>query len=437
MLERLFHLDHLATRMRREVEGQIALSGGQPSRVFRQPVKLIDAMRAAVAEVEAYTRVEANATVDVSIAGPAVGDVIHLLAELIENACQMSPEQTPVVVTGDPAGTGIAVEVSDRGIGIEPATMADLNRRLADPPPFHPESEADKLGLWVVANLARRHGIRVSLARSPYGGVSAVALLPAEVLAASPAGRPAETPSDDGPLRAALARMDAFDRLDVVGSGYEEPAAHAAAPAGSRDRGQGGRSQTGPLVTAAVRDSFFLPPPVHGRDQDGAGYAPAPAAARLGQTGLPIRPVDAPPAWLPDQQPARPAAAPAEPEPDDWPEDEPRVGHLPRRSRGESLSAELRGGRFAPSSGVAAAGPGSRATGPASGPKVTGPASGPKVTGPASGPKVTGPASGPKVSRPDPEKARRLVTAFRAGYQQGLPTGPPRDDERIGDATHR
>ncbi|WP_052710729.1 nitrate- and nitrite sensing domain-containing protein [Pseudofrankia sp. DC12] len=487
MLERLFRLDHLATRMRREVEGQIALSGGQPSRVFRQPVKLIDTMRAAVAEVEAYTRVEASATVDAWIAGPVVGDVIHLLAELIENACQMSPEQTPVVVTGNPVGAGIAVEVSDRGIGIEPAALAGLNQRLADPPPFHPESEAEKLGLWVVANLARRHGIDVSLARSAYGGVSAVVVLPASVLAEADAPVLAGPP-DDEPLRAALARMGAFDRLDVVGSGYDETPAPAAAAAGSpadpradlgghddldsevdfagyghdarythdsdyghdagydyghdagydyghdagydyghdagfggagghgddggcgHDGGHGGaggaggaggdglgrRRATGPLVPAAVRDSFFLPPPVRHPDRDDAratGPAPDTHSWQPGRPGLPARAVASP-------RPERPAAwsAAPVPEPDDWPEDEPRIGHLPRRSRGESLNAELRGGRYA-TSGVA--------------------------------------GGGPRAGGPDPEKARRLVTAFRAGFQQGLPARSPRDDERIGDATHR
>ncbi|MBX6391738.1 MAG: sensor histidine kinase, partial [Frankia sp.] len=150
MLDKLFALDHLGTRMRREVEGQIVLSGGRPTRTFKAPIALVDLLRAAAAEVEAYTRVQVSAGVDTRIATHAVGDIIHLLAELIENATQLSPDATVVEVTGSPVGTGLVVEIVDRGIGIDPQTMAELNERLANPPPFDPRA-GDKLGLYVVA----------------------------------------------------------------------------------------------------------------------------------------------------------------------------------------------------------------------------------------------------------------------------------------------
>ncbi len=116
-LEDLFRIDHLTTRMRRHAESLIILSGHTPARGWRNPVPLIDVLRAAVAEVEDYTRIKATAGTQAALVGPAVGDVIHLIAELAENATMFSPPNTPVTIHGDTVGQGFAVEIEDRGLG--------------------------------------------------------------------------------------------------------------------------------------------------------------------------------------------------------------------------------------------------------------------------------------------------------------------------------
>jgi signal transduction histidine kinase len=202
-LEDLFRLDHLTTRMRRHAEGLIILSGEAPARGWRQPVPLVDVLRAAVAEVEDYTRIRVFSRTRAAIAGHAVADVIHLIAELAENATVFSPPNTPVRIQGDVVGRGIAIEIEDRGLGISADRLAELNVDLANPRQFD-LSDSDRLGLFITGQLARRHGITVSLQPSVYGGTTAIVLLPTELIIdenalvpdralepASPAGLPA------------------------------------------------------------------------------------------------------------------------------------------------------------------------------------------------------------------------------------------------------
>jgi signal transduction histidine kinase len=177
VLEDLFKMDHLTTRMRRHAEGLIILSGAPPGRSWSAPVKLIDVMRGAVAEVEDYARVTASTQSRAALAGSAVTDVIHLLAELVENATTLSPPFTQVRVSGETVANGFAIEIEDRGLGMTPQRLHELNERLANPPDINP-ANTEQLGLFVVGQLARRHGIRVMLRPSPYGGTSAVVLIP-------------------------------------------------------------------------------------------------------------------------------------------------------------------------------------------------------------------------------------------------------------------
>ena len=176
-LEDLFRLDHLTTRMRRHSEGLIILSGAAPGRGWVHPVRMIDVLRAAAAEVEDYSRVAVTTPSQAALTGPAVADVIHLLAELIENATTLSPSYTPVRVSGDLVASGFAVEIEDRGLGMSEQRYAELNSRLAEPPEFD-VFNSEQLGLFVVGLLAMRHGIRVTLRLSPYGGTTAIALIP-------------------------------------------------------------------------------------------------------------------------------------------------------------------------------------------------------------------------------------------------------------------
>ncbi len=187
-LDDLFRLDHLTTRMRRHAEGLIILAGAPPGRGWSSPVRMVDVMRGAIAEVEDYARVSVATRSQAALAGSAVADVIHLLAELIENATTLSPPYTSVRVSGDTVANGFAIEVEDRGLGMNPARLAELNDRLANPPEFNP-SDSEQLGLFVVSQLAKRHGIRVTLKASPYGGTAAIVLVPQHLVVTEEAFR--------------------------------------------------------------------------------------------------------------------------------------------------------------------------------------------------------------------------------------------------------
>ncbi|MEU6430168.1 nitrate- and nitrite sensing domain-containing protein [Microbispora sp. NPDC046973] len=180
-LKDLFRIDHLATRMRRNAENLIVLSGASPARAWRRSVPMVDVVRGALAEVEDYTRVTVMPMGETALIGRAVGDVIHLLAELIENAVSFSPPYTMVQVGGQVVASGYAIEIEDRGLGMNAEDLEATNQRIADPPEFNLSSTA-RLGLYVVSRLAERHGIRVSLKASPYGGTTAVVLLPRDLV---------------------------------------------------------------------------------------------------------------------------------------------------------------------------------------------------------------------------------------------------------------
>ncbi|WP_336208180.1 sensor histidine kinase [Nonomuraea sp. LPB2021202275-12-8] len=187
-LEGLFKLDHFTTRMRRHAENLIILSDAAPGRRWRDPVPIYDVVRSSVLEVEDYTRVAIQPMQGAPLlTGSAVTDVIHLIAELVENATVFSPPNTTVHVRGMSAANGFAVEVEDRGLGINPATLAELNAQLATPPEFDLAS-SDRMGIFVVSRLAARHGIKVTLRPSPYDGTTAILMLPTSLLtAAAPA----------------------------------------------------------------------------------------------------------------------------------------------------------------------------------------------------------------------------------------------------------
>ena len=177
----LFRVDHLTTRMRRHAEGLLIVAGGSSGRTWREPVPIVDVMRAAVAEVEDYTRIRVTSHTSAALAGHAVADIIHLLAELVENAATFSPANTPVRIDGDRVGKGVAIEIEDRGLGIGEAQVAEINATLEDPPLFD-LSGSDQLGLFITGQLAKRHDVQVSLRQSHYGGVVALVLIPLSLI---------------------------------------------------------------------------------------------------------------------------------------------------------------------------------------------------------------------------------------------------------------
>jgi signal transduction histidine kinase len=328
----LFPLDHLTTRMRRHAEGLIILSGAAPGRSWSEPVPVIDVIRGAVAEVEDYKRVTVLTRAEDAVAGLAAADMIHLLAELIENATLSSPSGTRVEVRAERVANGFAIEIDDRGLGIEAGQLRTINQQLAKPPDFD-LANADQLGLFVVGKLAARHGVRVALRPSPYGGTTAVVLMPNSIVVPA-----SETDTDTDPgLHLGTDRMPALDlnHADALAL----PSRHPARPSLTEDAT--GRTEMPDGSFGLVRDpapavpppSFRLgsPPPrlgTHGPPAPGPGTpdvappgsaSPGPAAPRPDTPG-PAVPRPSPPGLgrpgpTADPDPFGPRSPAADPDP--------------------------------------------------------------------------------------------------------------------------
>ncbi|MER6673989.1 ATP-binding protein [Streptomyces sp. NPDC000983] len=236
LLKGLFHVDHLATRIRRHAENLAVLGGAVSRRQWSNPVSMTEVLRSAIAEVEQYSRVKLVPPIDGTLRGHAVADVIHLLAELVENATVFSAPHTQVLLRAGLVTSGLAVEVEDRGLGMPVAEQERMNALLADPDQVNVASLlADgRIGLFVVSQLARRHGIHVRLQSNIYGGVQAVLVVPQGLLGAEPgapaagaadtAAAPAQPPAQAAPHRPAPAPAH---------QAAPAPAPHPAPPAGN------------------------------------------------------------------------------------------------------------------------------------------------------------------------------------------------------------
>ncbi|WP_327070146.1 sensor histidine kinase [Kitasatospora sp. NBC_01302] len=315
VLEGLFDLDHLTARLRRYEENLVILAGGQPQRRWRKPVPLLDVLRAAQGEVQDYRRILIDVEGSPWLSERAVGPVVHVLAELMENAAAFSKPPTPVEVRAAMVGRGLAVEIEDRGLGMEPEQYEAANTLMRRPPRMDVLAQADdiRLGLYVVARLADTLGLRVEFRPSAFGGTRAVVLIPDELV------------SDDSAVPA-----------PTVLAAAPEP---GALPARVRGRALAG-------ATAAVSAAPVAAP------------APAPAA-----DPLPVRAAE--PVPEPAAEPETAAAPEADTEPAPGPAPEPaelpaarpswaerRADHertaetvqppLPQRVRQASLVAELR-----------------------------------------------------------------------------------------------
>ena len=245
-LDELFRMDHLATRMRRNVENLIVLSGVDQRRRWSESVPLRDVVEAAVGEVEEYSRVRVAGLHDLTLAGQAASDVAHLVAELVENAASFSSPTTRVEVSGGPTGNGYVLEIEDHGIGMSDAELDEANRRLAEPLAAD-VAVSRMMGFHVVGRLAVRHGIKVQLRHSWFGGVTALVLLPA-VLLGSAGEHPSMAPLVPAGVTASPERLLL---ANTTKSGWQ-PRAHL------------------PLRQHAA------PPPDHGRDGDAAAGAGEP-----------------------------------------------------------------------------------------------------------------------------------------------------------------
>ncbi|MZF86184.1 ATP-binding protein [Streptomyces sp. SID5643] len=278
ILKGLYELDSTASQLRRYEENLVIVSGERPGRSWSEPVALMDILRSAVGEVAEYQRVEVLTEEEVYVAPPAVADVIHLLAELIDNATAYSPAPGPVTVRAQMVAKGLAVEVEDRGLGMSEEDYASFNEQLAVPPQFDVVALADdlRLGMFVIGRLAHRHGIAVTLRSSPYGGTTAIVLVPHEIVVREAPGvavKDGDAPEDE---KVAMGGRDATDaergeapRPAEASRGAERAAAPAPEPR--------------PLVAARTASAAPAPAPrevVPRRD----GLAPLPR--RVPQTSL-------------------------------------------------------------------------------------------------------------------------------------------------------
>jgi PAS domain S-box-containing protein len=232
--EELVRIDHLATRMRRNAENLIVLSGVEQHRRWSEPVPLCDVVEAALAKVKAHSRVQVAGIHDLTLSGQAASDVAHLLAELVENAISFSPPITTVQISGDSAGSGYVLEIEDRGIGMSDAELVEANRRLAAP--LAADVAASRMmGFHVVGRLASRYGIKIQLRHSWFGGVAVLVLLPAALLA-SAGERPAVAP----PMPAGgVVSPDPLLPAEITASSWQQraypPLRRHAAPVPNRD----------------------------------------------------------------------------------------------------------------------------------------------------------------------------------------------------------
>ncbi|MFE1438754.1 ATP-binding protein [Streptomyces sp. NPDC058739] len=279
LLKGLFHVDHLATRIRRHAENLAVLGGAVSRRQWSNPVSMTEVLRSAIAEVEQYSRVKLVPPVDGELRGHAVADVIHLLAELVENATVFSSPHTQVLLRANLVTSGLAVEVEDRGLGMPVGEQSRMNELLADPDQVNVASLlADgRIGLFVVSQLAKRHGITVRLQSNIYGGVQAVLVVPQALLGGAP-----------GPA-AAPGRTEGQGQSAVPGA-PPVPALTGQPPQGGDTRRPAGPPPSGPRPDApgAGQDPLAIPAPYGGPDSSPAPHdLTGPAVQPSSATALP------------------------------------------------------------------------------------------------------------------------------------------------------
>jgi hypothetical protein len=334
--------------MRRNSENLLVLAGHDSSRRWNQPVPLVDVLRAAISEIEQYERVTLNVQPGIAVRGPAVNDVVHLLAELAENATSFSSADTPVSVSGHLLSSGgVLLDITDQGVGMGSEEMAHANWRL-DNPPVVDVAVSRRMGLFVVARLAARHGIRVRLRPATGTGLTALVWLPDEVVVHESLGRsggpgrigeqiarPAIGPAgpegsvagdwrDAGRLAAedqvAAARAPRFAALRPDGG---SPLGPQRVPGAGPRPGRPGETPTGPLP--AVGDE---PPAGYGETQPFVADEPPVAASDRSANGpMPVIGADQPsmPDWSVDSVPASPV----------WPDQAEFLGGPPEAGQSE------------------------------------------------------------------------------------------------------
>ncbi|MEU5389973.1 ATP-binding protein [Streptomyces tibetensis] len=392
LLKGLFHVDHLATRIRRHAENLAVLGGAVSRRQWSNPVSMTEVLRSAIAEVEQYSRVKLVPPIDGELRGHAVADVIHLLAELVENATVFSAPHTHVLLRANLVTSGLAVEVEDRGLGMPLEEQTRMNALLADPDQVNvARLLADgRIGLFVVSQLARRHGITVRLQTNIYGGVQAVLVVPQALLGAESraeagagaggAGQPeggtagAQRPAVAGPPAGQAGQVGQAGQRGQAGqgdqAGRQGRTGQAAAGAGAGPSAVAGATPTDRSSVEGTQLGASSPQlPVSGSGASMPLAAPVPGASRGHEQEAEPAPgghaPDGRPAPLPMRGARRERPTPAEARPGIGPDDRrvlaenitelptPRNGavrgtmgkpQLPRRRAQEHIAPQLRDG---------------------------------------------------------------------------------------------
>ncbi|MFJ8885574.1 sensor histidine kinase [Streptomyces sp. NPDC102402] len=341
LLKGLFQVDHLATRIRRHAENLAVLGGAVSRRQWSSPVTMTEVLRSAIAEVEQYPRVKLVPPIDGTLRGHAVADVIHLLAELVENATVFSAPHTQVLLRAQRVTAGLALEVEDRGLGMPGPEQKRMNTLLADPDQVNVAHllQDGRIGLFVVASLARRHGIAVRLQSNIYGGTQAVLVLP-EVLLGIDIDATAAPGTASAPPPGPVHRPPAQDAPPAAPSPAVPPQATDRPPSRlDQQPGQGPRQGEGPPLPLRAervdRPNLAASPPAV-RPAGGTGSAPAaepvPPAGAVPSAGT-VPPARSATSVRPAVDAAAPAgdsaAGPGRPQ-------------LPRRSNQEHLVPQLR-----------------------------------------------------------------------------------------------
>lgn len=351
-LDTLFQLDHLSTRARRNAENLIILGGGQPGRQWRNPVGLAELVRGASAETEDFARVKTAALPQIAIRGPVVGDLVHLLAELIDNATSFSPPQSRVEVRGNVVGKGVVIEVEDQGLGLEPDQTEEINTLLAAPPDFGIMALSDepRLGLFVVARLAARHGIQVHLRESAYGGTRAIVLVRTDLLAPLTESEPEQpiTPPKPELVPNPVEPEQVNDEVAPLRRPVRRPARHRTEPpmpVSQPDPAPPAPPMAVPPPAPAQPPSAPTPVPVGAVSEpvsqptQAQPIVPVRPPAPPTRASRPARPAAQQPVWPPSEP--RPAVSEGRPQQPRRPE-APGRPPLPQRRRQQSLVPQLR-----------------------------------------------------------------------------------------------
>jgi signal transduction histidine kinase len=478
VLQDLFKLDHLATRMRRNAESLLVLAGAEPPRRRGRPVDMADVVRVAVGEVEHFARVQLRSLDDATVAGSVAVDVAHLLSELMENATQFSPPETSVEVTGARTATGdYHLVVADQGIGMTAEQLADANDLISHPPPVG-LSISRSLGFTVIGRLAERHTLTVHLEASPGGGVRATVALPAALLDPAPSGRAASGPpltsrhtpaasmamatpatpapadgdlplfgpasSGPTPPPALPPAMPAAETtpptvtpprpVPPVPATWDAPAPAAPAPSAAA----ASTALTAPAVPPAP--ALPSPPTAEQPDAPGAPLLARRPVVRPGAASTPsMRPVAPPPApstapageQLPTPvAPPTVHAAPPAPAPAPPPAEGPAAAPLPRRAPAAELAPEGLP-RRTPTADVAPEGLPVRTPAAARAPGAPGAAGAPAADAPSAlegltqrVPRAEQAAARPatsaaRASQRSPEEVRDMLSRYRSGLKKG------------------